>query len=75
MKPYENLLLRAEYTLKNRIISTKIPQETTKISDKFCDKNDENRHIITKTYKRAYKHPTNTDKQPTKNYALNVLKL
>jgi len=73
--PYQILLLRAEYTLKKRIISTKTLQETPKITDKKTGKTVEFRHYITKTYKRALKQPTNTDKQPTKYYALNVLQL
>ena len=73
--PYQILLFRAEYTLKKWIISTKTLQETPKISDKKTCKSGEIRHYITKTYKRAPKQPTNTDKQPTKYYAFNVLQL
>ena len=41
----------------------------------FATKTDKNEPFLTKTYKRADNNNTNTDKQPTKYYDVNVLQL
>jgi hypothetical protein len=69
------LLLLSGYAHKKRIISTKTSQKSLPFSYKFCDKNRQLRHNITKTDKQADILYTKTDKEPTKNYDLNMLQL
>jgi hypothetical protein len=67
--------LFAEYPFRERIISTKTSQKQGLKPASFATKACKSEPFLTKTYKRADNCNTNTDKQPTKYYDVNVLQL